>query len=166
MSNMGEQQEDENTKTEESLKAWAEHPKQRSEELRKLAVEKRFDPKQVVLGYAFDVIAYDDGNIFSRFFPDRFISEIGNFAKDDYRVRVEWETSLDEVPEEIKNQLGEVRKQLEGYNWELPQDFRAAGEVWQEKVRKWMESYFSAHPEIKEAVAAYTQLETRVRTEK
>jgi len=165
-SNMAEQQETEDPKLEQDLKTWAEYPKQRAEELRRLAVQEGFDPGKVVLGFAFDMIAYDDANIFARPIAMlAFTPQMGRLSKQNYAMRADWETSLPEVPPEIKTHLVTVREELEGYDWEERKNYEEITRIWKGKVTKWMEDYFDTHPEMREAIRAYTQLEERVKRE-
>lgn len=149
----------------EELKSWVEYPRQHIEELKKQATERGLDPKKVAQSYMIDVIAYDDANTFGPAIS-YFSPKNGRLSKLQYLGRVDWEITVEELPQEIKERVESVRNELEGKDWESEDGIKGIYQTWNEKVKLWVEDYISqTNPELKRAFDEYLTREGRIRKE-
>lgn len=92
------------------------------------------DASKMVLGDVLDKIISDDGNIFVRFqygWGDE-LSEVARQSKADLQERLDWEISISELPEDIKDSLKEVKNQATLLRWERKEERESLYNLWKQ----------------------------------
>lgn len=159
---MAEQNESNEDAEYQKIKGWVDYPRDRVIELNKIAKEKGYDPGKIVLGFAIDVIIYDDANAFGPTLLN-FNELYSNLSRRQYQDRVDWELTVSELPQDIKDHITGVKGELAGLDWKSEEGFKVIYKTWKEKVQTWMNNYYETHPDVKEALKYYLEFEDRVR---
>ena len=156
---MAEETQEKEENFQRQLEAWVEYPSKKVEELRKKAVEKGADPREIILGYVINTITGDDPNSFLTVIFVGFDKDLSREAQQRTNSRIEWELSLAETPDEIKEQLRLTKERLASFDWDTKEGFDGAYKFWKENVQDRVLKYRDEHPEVLQAFKNFLRLE-------
>ncbi|MCJ7805689.1 hypothetical protein MUP46_03545 [Patescibacteria group bacterium] len=142
-----------------TARAWLELPRIQ-ETARKLG----FDVDKVTLGCVVNEITADDGNAFGPTISmgDNFKPERAIVGKQRLFARLDWESGMDVVPEDIRNRLKSVRDKLGKIDWTTYEGFSEAYGIWNKEVMGFVLEQIKNNPKIKEACDAVNELDEAV----
>ena len=137
---------------------WARRPQEAAQKLRAIAGRGRegLDGRKLLLGFALDTICGDDIHVF-RVGSDHFTAEKGEKSRNDLLIRLEWEAGMGELPEEIRQRLGNLQETFRTEAWQTIEDLASAAGRWL-AVRSDVVLSIRREPELKEATDYYRRL--------
>ena len=130
--------------------AWAGISRVHSEWLRFVAPQLGLDPKKLVLGGALSSIIGDDANSFGYAFY--FNPELSENAKASIYERMDWESSLPEMPKSIKDQIRKVKSLFETLVWTDKDDFNKARDIYVKEIKNFTQHQIALNKNLREAV--------------
>jgi len=142
-----------------TARAWLELPRIQ-ETARKLG----FDVDKVTLGCVVNEITGDDANAFGPtiLMSDKFKPERALVGKQRLFERLDWESGLDVVPEDIRNRLKSVRGTLDKIDWTTFEGFSEAYGIWKKEAMEFVLEQTKNNPKIKEACDTVNELNEAV----
>ena len=142
-----------------TARPWQELPKIQ-ETARKLG----FDVDKVTLGCVVNEITTDDGNAFGPtiLMGDNFKPERAIVGKQRLFARLDWESGMDVVPEDIRNRLKSVRDKLGKIDWTTFEGFSNAYAIWNKEAMEFVLGQIKTNPKIKEACDTVNELDEAV----
>lgn len=143
----------------EEWRRWIRRPQEKIEEVKKMARKAGQDPIQIARGYIIETVIGDDSNAFGPVIFKGFSPEDARRAREVIEWRLDWETASVETPEEVREQLREVRQKLGEVDWETKEGFDEAYKYWKEKAKGWLINFRDTNPGVKKASDDYLLLD-------
>ena len=118
--------------------------------LRNKAQEQNWNQSKIMLGAVVNKITNDDGNIFFWSIATEYNSFEAETARLSILKRLDWETNVPEITQEIKDKLQKVNNAFNELDSNKEKDYQTAVNKWRE-IKQWLQQEIKKDGEIKEA---------------
>ncbi len=134
---------------------WGKFPQVQSDWLRAVAPQYGFDQKDIeklILGFTLHIITGDDDACVAPITTSR--PDLAEKSRHLLLARLDWETGVSELPDDIRERLKEAQKVVKASDWSKPKSLEKARRVWL-SMRDWVKQQKGERPELKEAENYY-----------
>lgn len=131
--------------------AWATILRTHSTWVRKVAPQFGLDTKKIILGKVLTSIIGDDANAFG-LINGEFNSNDADLKKAHLYERMDWETTTQETPQNIKDQINKFRNKIDVFDWSKENEFRQAYEIWLKKIRNFTQHQIALNKDLRDAI--------------
>ena len=131
--------------------AWAKEPETYSEWIREIAPKYDLDVQKYLLGDVLSTITNDDTNCVGHK-GAMFSPETVQLAKESLLIRLKWETSLEETPEDIRKQLRKFTSIAEETDWLNEESYFKIKEAWYKNVRGFVKHQIALNESYRDAI--------------
>jgi len=125
--------------------SWAKEVETYSDFVREIAPQYGIDVQKYMLGDVLSTITCDDANCLGS-------SDAAVFGKESLLIRLRWETSLEETPENIREKLKKFIPIVDETNWSDEVDFLRTKEAWYKKVRGFVKHQIALNKSYRDAM--------------
>lgn len=143
--------EDQKSKPAINVDIWAEHPIIEAEFAKNNAAAIGLDGSRLVRGFVISTITGDDEQIFFWKKGARFSKKRGLQIAQQLNIRLDWEISTMELPEEIRDKLSEVKNQVLTLDMGTYPDLLKAHSIWYSAM-KFVKQHAQSSPQLKEDI--------------
>ena len=131
--------------------AWATIAETYAEWVRLNAPKHGIDVPKYMLGDVLGSIIGDDSNCFG-FRSAPYDREMAITGGQHLQIRLDWEISTPELPENIRQRLVQFRSEIDEADWDSQSGFSQVREAWSEKVKQFVQAQIDSNPELREAI--------------
>jgi hypothetical protein len=126
----------------------------RESECRNKANELKLDIGKAGVGLIINQIINDDVNVF---YPGIMSPRKSLFLMGRRRIlaRLDWEESIESVPQELREKIVIAKKELNNFNWNSEGGFKKAYDYWRTNLLDWMMREHETNPEYVKAYNTY-----------
>lgn len=129
---------------------WASVAPLHCEWLRLVAPQLGLDTEKLILGNALSNIIGDDANSFG--LKAAFLPEFTEDSKTSIFIRMDWESELPELPENIRNQIRKIRQQLDASDWHGRENFERVRNIWVKGVCNFTRRQIALNEDLRDAL--------------